>query len=416
MASANDTTTLSRLPLDLLAQILSAMAVHDVMNLRRAYKNKDGFDSFLQECDRRLSVQRYLDKYLGNGIEWLGAMSKCFCYISGSRSLEFFVPGSIDESSDWDMYVSGKENMHSFMKYSEALGVKWMSTSELVNRALDTGSGRVVLDDNTFANAAYIRKLRQTVVQRGYTLEVSSIPTLPGKETVLVVHDRSVVVKPSGDANAYGSLNVEEVMQGEITRGGKIMSVQLIREQRLRGLLSVPSLFGFHSTCVQSFLGPHSAHHLYGKMTADRKSHYWSLCLTPRLPDHVLKNNTEKPFRLGHLAPEWRKYEDRGFKYVDTAAIRPWNSGEDRSIQDDENTSVYYPDRAGAPYAVSRMYIRHTSMLHWRQYTGSQGMTCDATRCSTISQAAISSEWFQRRELRNSTAQREPVHIEKGHE
>jgi hypothetical protein len=57
------------------------------------------------ECEKRLTVEKYMGMSFDPPMRLLEIMSRNVVTLSGSRSLEFLVPGSCKETFDWDFYV-----------------------------------------------------------------------------------------------------------------------------------------------------------------------------------------------------------------------------------------------------------------------------------------------------------------------
>ena len=81
--------------------IIAYLPLQDAINLREACY--DGVRLPLE----RIDTCTYLQKSgpFANAEQLLCAMSQHHCILSGSRALEFFVPGSCLSDSDWDFYM-----------------------------------------------------------------------------------------------------------------------------------------------------------------------------------------------------------------------------------------------------------------------------------------------------------------------
>ncbi|KAH7124386.1 hypothetical protein EDB81DRAFT_872488 [Dactylonectria macrodidyma] len=85
----------------------------------------------------------YLSKTFMHPVTLMSAMFDSGCVISGSRALEFFIPGSIILQSDWDFYVPGyKESVADMINVLALCGVTWDLEGDAIVSAL-TQSGTV---------------------------------------------------------------------------------------------------------------------------------------------------------------------------------------------------------------------------------------------------------------------------------
>ncbi|KAM4063824.1 hypothetical protein HRG_012524 [Hirsutella rhossiliensis] len=99
------------------------------LNLGDALALKDAFSysPILSQCYRaRADPVAYLSASFKHPLTLLSAMFDTGCVISGSRALDFFVPGSARPDSDWDFYVPGyKESVVDMVNVLGACGVSW---------------------------------------------------------------------------------------------------------------------------------------------------------------------------------------------------------------------------------------------------------------------------------------------------
>ena len=121
------------LHLDGLCELYKVMSISDCENLTLALytKGKDGTVNrptlALEAYKERKNPVRYLRPHFTNPKGLLDAMAESNAYISGSRAADYFVPGSAEPHSDFDIYVQADVEsifrMLSEMKLSH--GVQW---------------------------------------------------------------------------------------------------------------------------------------------------------------------------------------------------------------------------------------------------------------------------------------------------
>lgn len=85
-----------------------------------------------QEDMQITNIIGYLSTTFNDPVGLLRMMTTSNSILSGSRALEFFVPGYVSEDSDWDFFVPGIENgAHLHMAgFLSDLGVKWVRSHE----------------------------------------------------------------------------------------------------------------------------------------------------------------------------------------------------------------------------------------------------------------------------------------------
>lgn len=101
-------------------------------------------------CISRLAPERYLQQTFRHPRRLLAAMTDHGCILSGSRALEYFVPGSIARegaaASDWDFLVPcNRSSVFGMMDALAASGVMWESSLEDVLALVDKPVGSEAL-------------------------------------------------------------------------------------------------------------------------------------------------------------------------------------------------------------------------------------------------------------------------------
>ena len=114
--------------------VLDSLSIEDVRSFGQAVGTTTA-------VTRRLSVVNYLAKHFGGssqGRALLVAMASFGVVLSGSRSLDYFIPGAARSDSDWDLYIPKEVNsIYGFMDRLASLGlVRWETTTDRVDRQL----------------------------------------------------------------------------------------------------------------------------------------------------------------------------------------------------------------------------------------------------------------------------------------
>ncbi|KAG9521277.1 hypothetical protein KCV07_g3776, partial [Aureobasidium melanogenum] len=325
----------------------------------------EALNPIMEAAIQRRSVERYLLQKFGTGAELLEVMSKHYAYISGSRALGFFIFRGAKSTSDWDFYVPRNPYVvNSFMLELSKLGVTWTGPLKKLEELLSTGLGKEVVFTQAQYRHHYLQGDFQRLAER-FGFDPGQLPAPPALLAFNVSQFSpnkpwlAISVSWTGFHTRYwreadrlepfeqeysprcllieGSLNGPE---GEV-------KVQLIVEHR-NDVFNYPSLMTFHSSCVQSFIGPHFSCHLYGRMACDCETYAWRL--------------DEPGIEKAH-----KKYQDRLFKYIDMAA----GSRKLRSALDDEAVTVPRDGPTQAPGHVIKMYEAGLERVAWTELTNS---------------------------------------------
>jgi hypothetical protein len=386
---------LPTLPVDLLSEVLSKMTIEDVANLKTATGNREEASTIGLECEHVMSVSRYLKRTLGLGTELLTVLSKCFAYIGGSRSLEFFVPGCIDESSDLDIYVPDMTNMGKCMRLLHELGVEWYGPEKAIRDCVEQGGGKVILSGSSLFSLRTSGVLQTVCTDIGFKL-VDFINIHSLGMMILAVENREVRSFVAPENMGYAEPSFLGITNGFITHKNKAIKVQLICESRASGLMGVDGLARYHSSCVQSFIGGHFACHLHGKSASRKESYGWPTNVNDV---EVIGKQDDRPnifdmkkHGLSYIVPGWAKYEKRGFKYIDapTSSLRVH-----RRLFDSESTMVEYPNEVGAPDVVASAYRDAAEQTWWYQNITELGGIWLTTESMDMCDYIIGHPWFE---------------------
>ncbi|KAG9698802.1 hypothetical protein KCU95_g2308, partial [Aureobasidium melanogenum] len=361
--SLADVFTMSRMSPEALERMLWAVSIADVNELLRNAPPGPAGDNLRTACQSRRSTTRYLENNFGSGTELLEAMSRHKAYLSGSRSLDFFVPGRLDPTSDWDFYLP--RDVHVVCSFMEALthmGVSWEGPLQKLEAAMSNGGGEVM-----FATLQYSHHYNHGDFQNlasSHGIDVSGLmevpfqlpgPTSTGTSeytwpwiTVVVANQalQTEYWKPEdvehdeGHAEMYQRIG--SVINGHLARSLGGAKVQLILEDRNREF-DCPALMRFHSSCVQSVIGPHIACHFYGQLTTQFMSYGW-----------------RSDLRSEHAQ---EKYRRRGFVYVarDRSFVRL------RMGDDEESIVVLRESPTNAPQSIVEMYQESVKKMSWQE-------------------------------------------------
>ncbi|KAI8663486.1 hypothetical protein NCS57_00949700 [Fusarium keratoplasticum] len=330
-----------------LQKAISKLNVDDSLALKQAFVG----DALLERChNTRINPSAYLSKAFKHPITLLSAMFDTGCVISGSRALDFFIPGSARLDSDWDFYVPGyKESVADMISALSVCGVTWKSEVDAITAAL-LRDGRVEVSTNVLealmswvadSDPDVATELLGGVVYE-ITLSFKSLRcTLPSARSYTISRgaDGKTYVEPpdnpqiSSYEDAYESSSGQSfnIMHGSVETSQGIQPVQLIIGCYYQGIRSCLSFIkDFYATHVQCFIGGWCAAHMYYYHASRKQPTLWE------------RSHDSRAVRKAIA-----KYQDRGYSF------RPSESREPtiRRFHDDQTMFLDYGD-------IYRAFIR----------------------------------------------------------
>ncbi|KAF1980506.1 hypothetical protein BU23DRAFT_10001 [Bimuria novae-zelandiae CBS 107.79] len=333
-SSPSTAPALARLPAELVQLIASLMSIEDTKTFYNQLRRSKIHRSVAPLFYSRISVKRYIEANLGDPLRILDSMSKNLVYISGSGALEFFKPGCRDANSDWDFYAPNDIGLVSaFMWDMEQVGVKWRSPLDQVQKYMQENGGMVRLQRQTFVDVFGNKTLFRITSKKNFKMVVyrhnpvnnAYFPmvtdgvrfftdtTLPPPLAAAIEFDsgdhvpfynlninaeaKIVTIEPGETWESYDSvLCIKRIISGELERENKRkVEIQVMVEVRDHPF-DTASVFRFHSSVVQCFIGAHIACHYYGKAASRGITHVYQNFVGIERNEKVLQ-----------------KYRDRGF-------------------------------------------------------------------------------------------------------
>ncbi|KAF2864269.1 hypothetical protein K470DRAFT_291976 [Piedraia hortae CBS 480.64] len=300
-------------------------------------------------------------------------MSKSYVYLSGPRSLEYFVPGSSSEDSDWDFYVPhSPEHKGELILALQGLGVHWLGRKdEILAVALGEDGGTMKIEYESLVYPRRNGSLNYITQLTGLQFTWAASELARDCKVLLSVEKigDELWVSKSDRCDYYSGLDLFYLLRGSLTYRKKTMPVQLMIDNRInKATYRVP--LKLHSSCVQSFIGAHCACYMYDELASRCESYAWvdhennadtklerSGLLLGWVPDPV-QSMYKKQWYLG-----WFKYRTGGYKCVEAEEA---DKREPRNCGDAASTWVEYLDPVpSAPQSVFSYYIRANQQLAW---------------------------------------------------
>jgi hypothetical protein len=128
-----DQLNLSSLPNELLQEIFDDLPITDCQSITDAHAKTTRKQDFVSVYDDRISLQRYFTRHGLDGKQMMDILVSTHAFLIGSKALEFFLPGSIVEDSDWNFIIEDSFAMkYEFMRSMESMGVVWHDLADKI--------------------------------------------------------------------------------------------------------------------------------------------------------------------------------------------------------------------------------------------------------------------------------------------
>lgn len=341
-----DPKNLSSFPNELLQQIFDYLPIADCQSIRDAYSNTSKSGDFNKVYDERVSLERYFRNSGFNGKKMMKILADCHALIAGPRALEYFVPGSTNGETKWDLVVSKSlRERYNLMIRMEQLGVKWESLSDLIKRKLVLKNGCLVsrVDDIRKAleklRPEYTHEAQDTIssfYQTTFEDIVTEVNNFPMKfdnhspnSMVHLYYDDTETINSSlvNRISPNSCNNQKSDIHGIIELNGACSTIILSFINRSRDNI-VEFLHNEPISANQCVLTGFGAVHLYGKAASQKVSYRW---------DRLSPYNFDMESRLEDRR-SIKECMDRGFtvKYKSSSndsTTNLMNSGEEQSIR-----------------------------------------------------------------------------------
>ncbi|RSL96365.1 hypothetical protein CDV31_013505 [Fusarium ambrosium] len=375
------------LPNEIILHLVGLLPIADVVSLKRATHD------LLPVLAERIDPSRYLQSTgpFADSPELLEVMARHGAVLSGSRALEYFVPGSSTNDSDWDFYVP--PILPSIIAVKNALeksGVRFESSLESAARQLRQKS-EVILNQNQIVSIAYeafFNKSSWSVEQRivinsirymypalrDMTMHVRENGSVGWMEDLVPIFIREggrvTLLQPHEEiTHGYPENVASKVLSGTAHRNGSPVSVQLVIGTIDRRMISITdglsqtvfgSILSFYGSHVQCMLSKHFALHLYYRLASGKRAFRWHV---PEAVHQRAENAVEK-------------YVTRGFRFITASDNREeWTF---RSAQDNDSFLVEFDTREHYVPTLSQILDLRWCHMGERIHMSSQPRTMDS--------------------------------------
>lgn len=326
---------------DQIQTIMDKLSISDALALQQAFP----YSAVLKSCyEKRANPVHYLSRTFKYPLTLMSVMFDTGAIFSGSRGLDYFVPGSARKSSDWDFYVPGyKESVADMVQALSLCGVTWEPEGDKIVETLrEKGEAHVsrgVLEalwswidtlDQQSADALLGEALHEVVLafrSVRHKMSTSQAFKITYSSHRLKLEAAKLEAAPSWPFYKDSVGNSFSVLQGSIqTQNGK-QGVQLMIGMCYSHVRSAMSfLKEFYGSHVQCFVGGWCASHMYYPEASEKQSIFWkqSSGKVPKRVASAVENYEQRGFEFSEAVddgPKTRRLRDGGAVFLDYGNI-----------------------------------------------------------------------------------------------
>ncbi|KAL6887147.1 hypothetical protein HDV57DRAFT_488136 [Trichoderma longibrachiatum] len=327
--------------------IMKRLSITDAEAMPQASGNNFTLREYFE---KRISPVEYLSKTFSYPVMLLSVMFDTGCILSGSRALEFFLPGSTRPDSDWDFYVPGyAESVADIISALSLSGVTWDLEGQRLEKELMANGSVTVRREVLIALSTWYGRFACTPPQRTGTalhdiaLEFRRLKHEEGTNSngyTITRHSDGMINITAKDTKIGENVSIYEdglgrqfsLLQGSIKTASGKESVQLMIGTNVAGMKSCMSFVkDFYASHVQCFLSGWCAVHLHYKRTHKRQAILW-------------QSRGQNPAKVRAAVD---KYERRGFEFSTSKEMFDLK----RTLHDQDSLLIDYGD-------IYRPYIK----------------------------------------------------------
>ncbi|TKA23930.1 hypothetical protein B0A50_06436 [Salinomyces thailandicus] len=342
-------------------------------------------------ADVNASVDQHVEGFLGSSFHspqrLLRGMARANCLLSGSRALDFFVPGSATPSSDWDFYTYGSPYCVGLaIEALSGAGVEWCDAFQPI-REIATAPMRSVFymeleHAYAFVDRALTPRNVDPIVADILVQLRDVLWTKPYQRAVLLNNGSTIhLVGRAGGGAPYGTGAVN-LITGHTTHNGSSEKVQLIFRYNTS---PVQHILAFYASSVQCFISPFAAVHLYFSLAKQRTAIYWP------------HNSQHEPSAVASV----KKYEARQWTFSTPA--NALSSAIEHHCLANSPYSTYLPLalNSGLPADLHNLRVEATKNISWQVSEGETRLI----RAEPRSQRATLARYSNNREATGGRSQ-----------
>lgn len=337
----------------------------DKLDIGDALQFKNAFpgDSTVEKCyESRISPVHYLSRAFKYPVTLLSTMFDTGCMLSGSRALDFFIPGSTTADSDWDFYVPGyKESVADMINVLSLCGVKWHLEGDAITTALAENRSISVNTTTLRAISSWIsnkkpeeaseligdqlyRTLQAFKETREYSSSTQSYSVSNGLHGNILIEPDVPDQEGIADNIAIYQDPLGQpfnILQGSVQTSKGIQPVQLIIGSHYSSIRSCLSFIkDFYASHVQCFISGWCASHMYYEQASSRRVTRWEQSYSQKTKAvekaiHKYQKRGYHFHRADSMDPTIRRFNDSESIFLDYGDIfRPFLQASNLSLFD----------------------------------------------------------------------------------
>lgn len=373
MASA----LIERVNHDALSSMFQYLSIQDCENYIVARSTSvnaspNAINDLKQSYRMRIDPAIYLSPYFKYSSEVLDSMAENGIVLSGSRALEYFVPGSTTLRSNWDFYARPDlYHVSAFIECLERNSVIFETELQRILRHIFCNKDEVLINTRSLCSILQSAVSRLSEIDRRHLARlVASIQdhTLLGHmgHQHSMTSDYIVVSETGGHIQIRDVYNTRldalsnaqhsvKTIHGTLAHNGNAYLIRLTIRESLDCYNIVDFSSDFHSTNIQCFILGFGAVHMYSTLSSQMKAYAWT----------HLENRHQNQAEL--ISNARVKYMTRGYTYVGRGESSH-DIGRIRHIGDDQSRLILFPLRSGWTRETRDLFSSDIHDITWYEY------------------------------------------------
>lgn len=352
----------SGIPNEITQDIFDRLPIYECRSMVDAQTKTHEYERTKAIYDERVSLERYFTRNLYDGKKMMKLLAESDSYLFGSRVIQYFSPGAIDNDSDWNFNMSSSPRLRChFMKTMEEFGVEWQDATTSFLNSIKTGDMTVVMKRSELDFV--IEDSKRFELSELHTLAIKLfsdssryIPRLEGIDTILFFNGKIAenglsCVDVTSERNSTEFTNMMS-LEGIMTFKGKEMKIEAVFVNDPE-YTHIEMIHDFCFSIQQCFITGFGAVHMYGKLAASNTSYKWDR------PEFLSDgSNREKTNYLTH------KYTLRGYQIT----LRPYDKKsmlKTRSYCDSGSIFIPHPNHLGCADDIWNLMQMKSCHMHW---------------------------------------------------
>jgi hypothetical protein len=353
----------SQIPNEITQDVFDRLPIHECRCVVDAHKDYNQDHERMKAIyAERVSLERYFTRNLYDGKQMMRLLAETDSYLFGSRAIEYFTPGTLENDSDWNFHVSSSPRLRChFMKKMEEFGVEWQDATMSFFNSIKTTHMTIVIKRSELdfiiedSKSFEMDEFHQLAI-KCFIESSAHIQRHAGVDTILyfvgiIGSDSFECMDVTSERESDDLANMMS-LEGIIKFKGKEMKVEVAFTNDIE-YTHTELIHDFCFSLQQCFINGFGAVHMYGKLAASKVSYKWDRF--GFLSDH---SNQEKTNALAH------KYTLRRYQIQ----LRPYDKDSminQRSHCDSESIFIPYLNQFGWDDNIWNLMQMKSCWMYW---------------------------------------------------